>query len=253
MSSNKKIINATQSTLNGIKFKSQLEKSVYNTLSQLGLHPEYEPKQFLLWEGFTPLTPYYDKETDKQREKRSPHGPKILTLKSGRFVGIRYKPDFYFRFRDLDIYIEAKGKENDVFYIKKKLFIKYLDNLYIKTGQRSMYFEVYTKRQLLQAIEIIKEYSMAKTVSDRMQELVTSLPVKDRDLAEKFIVERRFQDLHDLVKSDIVKYDRLSDEEKLKKIDINEDGMNSLLAEVISYLNIIGWDEEVMNDYDEEP
>ena len=61
MSSNKKIINATQSTLNGIKFKSQLEKSVYNTLSQLGLHPEYEPKQFLLWEGFTPLTPYYDK------------------------------------------------------------------------------------------------------------------------------------------------------------------------------------------------
>ena len=116
-----------------------------------------------------------------------------------------------------------------------------------------MYFEVYTKRQLLQAIEIIKEYSMAKTVSDRMQELVTSLPVKDRDLAEKFIVERRFQDLHDLVKSDIVKYDRLSDEEKLKKIDINEDGMNSLLAEVISYLNIIGWDEEVMNDYDEEP
>lgn len=253
MSNNKKIINATQSTLNGIKFKSQLEKSVYNTLSQLGLNPEYEPKQFLLWEGFTPLTPYYDKETDKQREKRNPHSPKILTLKNGRFVGIRYKPDFYFRFKDLDIYIEAKGKENDVFYIKKKLFIKYLDNLYIKTGQRSMYFEVYTKRQLLQAIEIIKEYSMAKTATDRMQELVISLPVKDRDLAEKFIAERRFQDLHDLVKSDVVKYGRLSEEERLKRIDINEDGMNSLLAEVISYLNIIGWDEEVMNDYDEEP
>ena len=253
MSSNKKIINATQSILNGIKFKSQLEKSVYNTLSQLGLNPEYEPKQFLLWEGFTPLTPYYDKETDKQREKRNPHSPKILTLKNGRFVGIRYKPDFYFRFKDLDIYIEAKGKENDVFYIKKKLFIKYLDNLYIKTGQRSMYFEVYTKRQLLQAIEIIKEYSMAKTATGRMQELVISLPVKDRDLAEKFIAERRFQDLHDLVKSDVVKYGRLSEEERLKRIDINEDGMNSLLAEVISYLNIIGWDEEVMNDYDEEP
>ena len=131
MSSNKKIVNATQSTLNGIKFKSQLEKSVYTTLSQLGLYPEYEPKQFLLWEGFTPITPYYDKETDRQREKRNPHSPKMLTLKNGRFVGIRYKPDFYVRFRDLDIYIEAKGVENDVFYIKKKLFIKYLDNLYI--------------------------------------------------------------------------------------------------------------------------
>ena len=252
MSSNKKILNATQSTLNGIKFKSQLEKSVYTTLSQLGLYPEYEPKQFLLWEGFTPITPYYDKESDRQREKRNPHSPKILTLKNGRFVGIRYKPDFYFRFKDLDIYIEAKGKENDVFYIKKKLFIKYLDDLYIKTGQRSMYFEVYTKRQLLQAIEIIKEYSMAKTATDKMQKLIISLPVKDRDLAEKFIAERKFQDLHDLVKSDVVKYGRLSEEERLKRIDINEDGMNDLLAEVISYLNIIGWDDEIMNDYDYE-
>ena len=249
MSSNKKILNATQSTLNGIKFKSQLEKSVYTTLSQLGLCPEYEPKQFLLWEGFTPITPYYDKETDRQREKRNPHSPKMLTLKNSRFVGIRYKPDFYVRFRDLDIYIEAKGVENDVFYIKKKLFIKYLDNLYIKTGQRSMYFEIYTKRQLLQAIEIIKEYSMAKTATDKMLELVPSLPTaKDRDLANKFIAERRFQDLHDLVKSDIIKYDRLSEDEKLKS-NVNEDGMNSLLAEVISYLNIIGWDDEIMNDY----
>ena len=252
MSSNKKILNATQSTLNGIKFKSQLEKSVYTTLSQLGLHPEYEPKQFLLWEGFTPITPYYDKETDRQREKRNPHSSRMLTLKNSRFVGRRYKPDFYVRFKDLDIYIEAKGKENDVFYIKKKLFIKYLDDLYKKTGQRSMYFEVYTKKQLLQAIEIIKEYSMAKTVTDRMQELITSLPVKDRNLAEKFIAERRFQDLHDLVKSDVIKYGRLSEEERLNAVDINEEGMNSLLAGVISYLNIIGWDEEVMNDCDEE-
>lgn len=94
---------------------------------------------------------------------------------------------------------------------------------------------------------------MAKTATDTMEKLVISLPVKDRDLAKKFIAERRFQDLHDLVKSDVVKYNRLSEEERLKKIDINEDGMNSLLAEVISYLNIIGWDEEVMNDYDEEP
>ena len=159
MSSNKKILNATQSTLDGIKFKSQLEKSVYTTLSQLGLYPEYEPKQFLLWEGFTPITPYYDKETDRQREKRNPHSPKMLTLKNSRFVGIRYKPDFYVRFRDLDIYIEAKGVENDVFYIKKKLFRKYLDDKFLSTGQHSIFFEIYTKKQLVQAVEIIKSYA----------------------------------------------------------------------------------------------
>lgn len=94
---------------------------------------------------------------------------------------------------------------------------------------------------------------MAKTVTDRMNKLVESLPLKDRDLAYKFIRERRFQDLHDLVKSDIIKFEKLSEEDKLEKTDINNDDMNRLLAEVISYLNIIGWDEEIINDYDEEP
>ena len=93
---------------------------------------------------------------------------------------------------------------------------------------------------------------MAKTATDRMEKLVISLPVKDRDLAEKFIVERRFQDLYDLVKSDIIKYERLSEEERLKRIDVDIDGMNDFLAEVISYLNIIGWDEEIFDDYEEE-
>jgi hypothetical protein len=78
--------------------------------------------------------------------------------KTGKVVGIRYTPDFYFKYNDLNVYIEAKGIENDVFYIKKKLFIKYLDEQYIKTGEKSIYFEVYTKKQLLQAIEIIKSY-----------------------------------------------------------------------------------------------
>lgn len=156
--SNRKIVNATQSTFNGIKFKSQLEKSVYNTLSQLGFNPQYEPESFVLWDGFNPVTPYYDKETDSQMKKRDSKGPRMLTLKSNKIIGIRYKPDFYFRYNDIDIYIEAKGMENDVFYIKKKMFIKYLDDLFINTGQKSMYFEVYTKRHLLQAIEIIKDY-----------------------------------------------------------------------------------------------
>lgn len=93
---------------------------------------------------------------------------------------------------------------------------------------------------------------MAKTATDRMEKLVISLPVKDRDLAEKFIVERRFQDLYDLVKSDIIKYERLSEEERLKRIDVDIDGMNDFLAEIISYLNIIGWDEEIFDDYEEE-
>lgn len=160
---NQKIRNATQSKSKGITFKSQLEKTIYNTLIQEGFNPQYEPTTFTLWDSFLPITPYYDKETDKQKEKRISEGEnkcpsKILVRKTGKIIGIRYTPDFYFKYNDLNIYIEAKGIENDVFYIKKKMFIKYLDTQYIEKGEKSMYFEVYTKKQLLQALEIIKNY-----------------------------------------------------------------------------------------------
>ena len=162
MTANKKIRNATQSSARGITFKSQLEKSIYNTLLQQGFEPQYEPKTFTLWDGFTPITPFYDKETDKQNQKRAEllgkKVSKILVKKEGKVIGIRYKPDFYFKYNDLNVYIEAKGIENDVFYIKKKMFIKYLDDRYLESGEKSIYFEVYTKKQLLQAVEIIKEY-----------------------------------------------------------------------------------------------
>lgn len=162
MTVNKKIRNATQSSSRGVTLKSQLEKMVYNTLFQQGFEPQYEPKTFTLWDGFTPITPFYDKETDKQNQKRAEllgkKVSKILVKKEGKVIGIRYKPDFYFKYNDLNVYIEAKGIENDVFYIKKKMFIKYLDDRYLESGEKSVYFEVYTKKQLLQAVEIIKEY-----------------------------------------------------------------------------------------------
>lgn len=162
--SNKKVKNATTCKTGNITFKSQLEKSIYSTLHQLGYNNiQYEPITFELWGSFTPITPFYDRETDAQREKRVLQGDKekgrLLTLKTNKVVGIRYTPDFYFKYKKLDVYIEAKGIENDVFYIKKKLFRKYLDDKYISTKQHSIFFEIYTKKQLLQAISIMKEYA----------------------------------------------------------------------------------------------
>lgn len=163
-SNNKKIRNATTCKGSSITFKSVLEKTFYNTLLQQGFQPQYEPVTFTLWEGFIPITPYYDRETDKQKSTRLLENPnssssKILVQKTGKVIGIRYTPDFYFKYKNINVYIEAKGLENDVFYIKKKMFIKYLDNLYLTKNEKSMYFEVYTKRQLLQALEIIKNYA----------------------------------------------------------------------------------------------
>lgn len=159
---NKKIRNATVCKTGNITFKSQLEKSIYNTLQQLGFNPLYEPKTYVLWDGFDPITPLYDKESDTQQKKRLESGDsnksKILVHKKSRITGIRYTPDFYFKYGELDVYIEAKGVENDVFYIKKKMFRFFLDKKYKEKGQHSIFFEIYTKKQLLQAIEIIKDY-----------------------------------------------------------------------------------------------
>lgn len=164
MSNNKKIRNATLIKAKGITFKSQLEKMVYKTLIENNITPEYEKYTFVLWEGFTPITPFYDQETDRQQEKRnlveSPDKktPKQLILKSDKVVGIRYTPDFHFKVGEVDVWIEVKGIENDVFYVKKKLFRKFLDDRFEKEGKRSIFFEIYTKRQLLQALEIINNY-----------------------------------------------------------------------------------------------
>ena len=162
MASNKKIRNATACKTGNITFKSQLEKSVYNTLQQSGFDPQYEPETYVLWDGFMPITPFYDKESDTQQKKRLEEGntnkSKILVPKTGKITGIRYTPDFYFRYEKLDVYIETKGFENDVFYIKKKMFRHFLDQRFNSTGQHSIFFEIYTKKQLLQAIQIIKDY-----------------------------------------------------------------------------------------------
>lgn len=159
---NKKIRNATVCQTGNLTFKSQLEKSVYNTLQQLGFNPQYEPETHTLWDGFDPVTPFYDKESDTQQKKRLEDGgknkSKILVHKKGKITGIRYTPDFYFKYGKLDVYIETKGFENDVFYIKKKMFRYFLDKRYNDTGQHSIFFEIYTKKQLLQAIEITKNY-----------------------------------------------------------------------------------------------
>ena len=159
---NKKIRNATTSKIKGITFKSQTEKMVYRTLIERGIDVKYEPKTFVLWDGFTAITPFYDQETDRQQELRNEglehKTPKMLVLKKASVVGIRYTPDFYFKVGDVDIWFEVKGIENDVFYIKKKLFRKFLDDRFLATNQKSMFFEIYTKRQVLQALDIINEY-----------------------------------------------------------------------------------------------
>lgn len=147
---NKKIKNATPLEYNGIKFKSKLEVMVYKTLKEYNFDVFYEPHTFNLWYGFKPRIPFYAPKN------------KVLVNNDKKIIDIKYTPDFIVKYKDISIYIEAKGMKNDTYYLKNKLFRGYLENKYALCGEFSMYFEIYTKKQLLQAIQIIKDYDSSR-------------------------------------------------------------------------------------------
>lgn len=139
---NKKIKNASPLEYDGISFKSKLEKMAYQTLKENNLPVEYEPKKFVIWEGFKPTIPFYNKDK----------ATRMLKLENKKVINITYLPDFIVKYNGYLIILELKGLENDVFPIKKKIFRKWLE----EHEPKSIYFEIYTKKQLLQAIDIIK-------------------------------------------------------------------------------------------------
>lgn len=147
--SNKRVKNATIIQYRDIKFKSKLEATFYKMLLQAGFNPQYESKTYVLWNGFKPTIPFYTKDRKT----------KDLKLSTDKLRDITYTPDFSFNYNGLEIIIEAKGKENDTYPIKRKLFRKILEKL----SPKPLVFEVFNKKQLLSAIEIIKSYEAINT------------------------------------------------------------------------------------------
>lgn len=155
MSENKKIRNAHPKEYNGIKFKSQLEVMTYKTLLQAEMNPQYEKQTFILFDGFIPSVPFYTKNSFKRKN----HNIEVLspaTVKDKRpLTGITYTPDFTFDYNDKHIIVECKGMVNDVFPYKFKMFRALLEQS--KDKDNIELWEIYTKKQLLECIEHLKQ------------------------------------------------------------------------------------------------
>lgn len=143
MVENKKIRNARESVFNDIRFKSKLEESFYKTLVAAGLEPGYEQTKFVLARGFKPTVPFFNRSKSK-----------VFRMDMAKVRDITYTPDFIILYNGTMFIIEAKGIENDTFPLKKKLFRRLLESMEMPC----VYFEVRTKRELLEAIKIIKSY-----------------------------------------------------------------------------------------------
>ena len=155
MIENKKIKNAHPKEYNGIKFRSQLEVTTYKTLIEYGFTPKYEEETFILWDGFIPSVPFYTKNSFKRKN----HNIEVLspfTVKDRRPVQCAvYVPDFTFDYKGRHIIVEVKGFSTDTFKYRFKLFRKSLE--YREDKDKLEIWEIFTKKQLLDCIRILKE------------------------------------------------------------------------------------------------
>lgn len=149
--SNKKVKGAEKITINNLNFKSKLEFNCYKKLEESGLTFSYESEKITLWEGVKL------KKVVFYAPKRIGIGKynKDMELQTRVLLPISYTPDFIVVKGNNKIYFDAKGKENETYPIKKKMFLKYLENK--DDGIKYFFFEPHNIRQLMEAIAFIKK------------------------------------------------------------------------------------------------
>ena len=111
-------VQAKKSTYDGIKFASGLEVYMYKALKKAKIKAKYEGKTFEIVSGFDFINPCYARAANGKGDFKQRGGKKILPIK--------YTPDFV---SDTFI-IECKGRANESFPMRWKMFKKYVnDNL----------------------------------------------------------------------------------------------------------------------------
>ena len=142
---NRKIRNASPVRTDDITFKSLLEKSIYRKLVERGFDPSYEGKTYTIWKGRLPATRFYTIRKDRKTGSRHNH------LCMSKLLEVTYTPDFVFTYQGIEVIIEAKGFENDVFPLKRKMFRGLLDEL----DHPCVYAEIFTVKQLNEFLDTL--------------------------------------------------------------------------------------------------
>ena len=114
----KKTIKSNKINYDGINFASGLERYCYIALKKAKLYERdcYEGETFQVLEGFQFSNEEYSRQSNGKGEYilRSPK----------KVLGIKYTPDFV----GCDVIIECKGRANESFPIRWKLFKAWLNN-----------------------------------------------------------------------------------------------------------------------------
>ena len=130
----------------GIKFASGLEKYTYLSLRDNKLFEGYENQVFQLVESFNFRNKAYEKQANGKGEYINRGEKKIL--------GIKYTPDFVGK----DYIIECKGRANESFPIRWKLFKLWLT----KNKIGKTLYKPQNQKEVDRTITLIKERRQRK-------------------------------------------------------------------------------------------
>jgi|TARA_R110000822_G_scaffold93177_1_gene214607 hypothetical protein len=107
-------VRAIRVTHDGVKFASGLEKHMYIALKKARIKAEYEGETFTLIDGFMFDSSSYERQSNGKGDMVDRGNKKILP--------IRYTPDFV----GDGFIIECKGRANESFPMRWKLFKRYV-------------------------------------------------------------------------------------------------------------------------------
>ena len=109
-------VRAKKVTFDGIKFASGLERYMYQALKKAKIQADYEGCTFTLQEGFMFDVESYERQSNGKGELVNRGCKKILPIK--------YTPDFV----SSSFIIECKGRANESFPLRLKMFKKYVNH-----------------------------------------------------------------------------------------------------------------------------
>ena len=113
---NKGPVRSKKVVCDGITFASGLEKYMYQALKKAKIKAEYEGKTFVLIDGFEFELSSYERQSNGKGQFVDRGNKKILPIK--------YTPDFVGK----DFIIECKGRANESFPIRWKLFKRFIND-----------------------------------------------------------------------------------------------------------------------------
>ena len=102
-------------TYDGIKFASGLEKYMYQALKNFKIHAVYEGMTFVLQEDFMFNVDSYERQANGKGE--------MVNRGQKKIQNIKYTPDF----GSSSFIIECKGRANESFPLRWKMFKKYVN------------------------------------------------------------------------------------------------------------------------------